>query len=111
MLLNHGDHSVSQSVELPTIDAQEVSWSPDGQWIAISDAASSGHKIYFYTADGHLFKTYSKDEESSDIGFGVKRMAWCINNGLLAVGDLNDEVTILSRTKVNGPDMARPKLY
>ena len=107
MLLNPGDHSLAHSVELPTVDAQEVSWSPNGQWIVIRDVASAGRKLYFYTADGHLFKTYTRDEEGSDVGLGIKCIQWSRTDGKLAIGDYNDEVTILSETKVKGPVYAQ----
>lgn len=101
MLLNPGDHTLIESFELPTVDAQEVAWSPDGQWIAIRDAANGGHKVLFYTADGHLFKTYTRDGDTSDIGLGIKGMEWCHSTGLFAIGDYNDNVTMLSRNIVS----------
>lgn len=100
MLLNPGDHELIKSVELPTADAQEVAWSPDGRWLAIRDAASSGHKVLIYTADGHLFKTYAREESTGDVGLGIKRLEWSPSGGLLALGDYNDIVTILSKNTV-----------
>ena len=100
MLLNPGNHELVTSVELPTVDAQEVLWSPDGCWLAIRDAASSGHRVLIYTADGHLFKTYIRSENTEDVGLGIKRLAWNPVNSILAIGDYNDNVTILSRNTV-----------
>lgn len=100
MILNPGDQSLYKSVELPTLDAQEVAWSPDSCWLAIRDTASSGHKVLIYTADGHLFRTYTGDEDAGDIGLGVKRMQWNSCNGSLVLGDYNDNVTILSKNVV-----------
>ena len=100
MLLSPGNHELITSVELPTVDAQEVSWSPDGCWLAIRDAASSGHKVLIYTADGHVFKTYNGAGYAEDIGLGVKRLAWSPSNGILALGDYNDNVIILSKNTV-----------
>jgi hypothetical protein len=100
MLLNPSSHELITSVELPTIDAQEVLWSPNGCWLAIRDAASSGHKLLIYTADAHLFKTYTSVGATEDIGLGIKRMAWSCSNGTLALGDYNDNVTILSNNTV-----------
>ena len=101
MLLSPSKHELITSVELPTVDAQEVSWSPDGCWLAIRDAASSGHKVLIYTADGQLFKTYPGVVDDGKIGLGLKRMAWNPSNGALLLGDYNDNVTILFKNTVN----------
>lgn len=100
MLLSPSKHELITSVELPTVDAQEVSWSSDGCWLAIRDAASSGHKLLIYTADGQLFKTYSGVGDDVSIGLGLKRMAWNPSNGSLLLGDYNDNVTMLSKNTV-----------
>ncbi|KAL6720559.1 hypothetical protein ACLMJK_002483 [Lecanora helva] len=99
MLLNPGDHTLAESIELPTVDAQGVSWSPDGQWFVVRDAASSGHKLFIYTADGHLFKTYKGMEASGEIDLGIKCMEWSSSKGLLALGDHGGQVTILGKNK------------
>ena len=100
MLLSPGNHELITSLELPTVDAKEVSWSLDGCWLAIRDAASSGHKVLVYTADGHLFKTYNGAGYAENIGLGVKRLAWSPSNGILALGDYSDNVIILSKNTV-----------
>lgn len=105
MLLNPGDRGLIKSVELPTVDAQEVTWSPDGRWLAIRDAASTGHRLLIYTADGHLFKMYSNEENTNDIGLGLKRLEWSPLHGVLALGDYNDKVTILSKNTVIRPQL------
>ncbi len=105
MLLNPGDRGFIKSVELPTVDAQEVTWSPDGRWLAIRDAASTGHRLLIYTADGHLFKMYSNEENTNDIGLGLKRLEWSPLHGVLALGDYNDKVTILSKNTVIRPQL------
>lgn len=103
MLLNPGDHSLVQSVELPTVDAQEVSWSLDGRWLAIRDAASNGHKLLIYTADGHLFKTWTKEGDDNQIGLGIKNLEWSPLHATLAIGDFNDTVTLFSKNTVISP--------
>ncbi len=102
MLLNPGNHELVRSVELPTVDAQEVAWSPDGCWLAVRDVASNGHKVLIYTADGHLFRIFNGIEDAGEIGLGIKRMQWSSSNGNLALGDYNDNVTILSKNTVSG---------
>ena len=100
MLLSPSKQELITSVELSTVDAQEVSWSSDGCWLAIRDAASSGHKVLIYTADGQLFKTYSGVVDDVGLGLGLKRMAWNPSNGGLLLGDYNNNVTILSKNTV-----------
>lgn len=100
MLLSPGSHVLTRSIELPTVDAQEVAWSPDGCWLAVREAASCGHKVLIYTADGHLFRTYNGIDDSGEIGLGIKRMRWNFFDGSLALGDYNDNVTILSKNTV-----------
>ena len=101
MLLQSGSHELIKSVELPTIDAQEVTWSPDGNWLAVRDTASSGYKVLIYTADGHLYKAISNSVDNVDISLGVNCMQWTPSTGSLAIGDNNDNVTIFSKNNAS----------
>lgn len=100
LILAPGTHDVLENVELPTVDAQGVKWSPDGLWLAIWDTASSGYRILIYTADGHLFKTYAGGQTMDEIGLGIKNIAWDPHGKNLAIGDYDDRVTILANTSV-----------
>ena len=100
LILAPGTHEVLENVELPTVDAQGVKWSPDGLWLAIWDTASSGYRILIYTADGHLFKNYAGGQTVDEIGLGIKTIAWAPNGENLAIGDYDDRVTILANTSV-----------
>ena len=100
MLLQPGSHELVKSVELPTIDAQEMAWNADGNWLAIRDTASNGYKVLIYTADGHLYKTISSNGDDVGISLGVKCMQWIPLAGTLAIGDNNDNITILSKNNV-----------
>lgn len=102
MILKPGSHDVMKSLELPTADAQEVQWSVDGRWIAVRDTVSSGYKVCVYTADGHLFRTFTGSQNSgSDIVLGVKSLQWSPSGEFLAVGDYNDNVTLLTNSTVS----------
>ena len=101
MLLPPGAHQASQSIELPTTDAQGVRWSPDGRWLAIWDAASSGFSVLIYTADGHLFRTYEGGQTSEKIGLGIKSVAWHPDAAFLVVGDYEDHATLLAKNTVS----------
>ena len=100
MLLEPGSHALIKTVEMPTIDAQEVTWSSDGNWLAIRDAESSGYKVLIYTADGHLYKIISSSVNDVDLSLGVRCMQWNSITGTFAVGDNNDGITIFSKNNV-----------
>jgi len=100
MLLSPGTHQMLKSTELETVDAQGVKWSPDGRWLAIWDVASCGYKVMVYTADGHLFKTYDGGQTSDKISFGVRSVVWHPQSEFLAVGDFEDQVTLLAQPTV-----------
>lgn len=82
------------SVILPTIDAQGLKWSPNGSWIAVWDTPSLGTKLYIYTADGKLFRTYCTP--SDDQQLGIKSLEWCPHSRFLAVGKHDGTVELLN---------------
>lgn len=108
MLLQPGGQELVKSVELPTMDAQEVAWNNDGDWLAIRDTASNGYKVLIYTADGHLYKTIGGNGNIVDISLGVKCMQWIPSAGTLAIGDNNGNITILSKNNVSLSDPVNP---
>lgn len=85
-----------------TIDAQGLTWSPDGKWVAVWDSASQGHKLLIYTADGHLYKTWggpthvSEEEGDSALGAGIKLFAWNQTTSQVAIGDYSKRITLLT---------------
>jgi WD40 repeat protein len=101
MLLAPRTYAQINRVELPTVDAAGLKWSRDGRWIAIWDAPSTGYKLYIYTADGHLYRTITR-ESSNDVrewgveGLGIKSVEWVPGTEWLAVGGWDRRVRILS---------------
>lgn len=112
-----------------TVDAQGLLWSPDGRWLVVWESGAHGHKILFYTPDGHLFKPWtgsspdrmtasrSHGEEDaqgasssssltapsvadSTLGPGVKIAQFSANGKLLAVGDASRCVRLLDTTAI-----------
>lgn len=101
MILAPRTYSLINRVELPSIDAAGLKWSHDGRWMAIWDAPSTGYNLYIYTADGHLYRTITR-ESSMDArewaveGLGIKSVEWIPDTEQLAVGGWDRRVRILS---------------
>jgi WD40 repeat protein len=91
---------------LPTLDAQGLKWSPDGRWIAVWDAASTGTKVLILTAHGQLFRTYSGPPDTDPVlDLGVKGIEWSPadrtgTSELLAVAKVDGNVDILKSKTV-----------
>ncbi|KAK5153030.1 hypothetical protein LTR04_006286 [Oleoguttula sp. CCFEE 6159] len=80
-------YQVLKTTVLPTVDAQGLKWSPDGKWFAVWEAASAGYSILIYTADGHVYRTYSGEGVEADVqGLGIKSVEWSPRGDFLAVG-------------------------
>ena len=101
MLLQPGSHELVRSVDMPTTDAQEVAWGPDGKWLAISDTSSSGYKVLIYTADGHLYKTISNNVDNVEISLGVRCLQWNLFTETLLIGDNNGGIVIFSNNSAS----------
>ena len=75
-----------RSVTLPTMDAQSISWSTCGQWLAILDSSLASPSVYIITADGYLFRSYPSRIETTPpttpgtddapFGLGFRTMTW-----------------------------------
>ena len=100
MILAPKSQNLLKSVELGTIDAQEVQWSKDGRWLAVRDTPSAGHSVHIYTADGHRFRTFNGAQDLDEVGLGLKSMIWS-PAGSLILGDYNGAVTLLNKTTVS----------
>jgi WD40 repeat protein len=107
----HAKHTyeVLRSWNSDTLDAQGLSWSPDGKWLAVVESAGQGHKILIYTADGHLFKVWngappvSDEDQDLAMGAGVKLLEWASTGDYLAVGDYSSRVVLLSMPSFMAP--------
>ena len=107
LLLSPPSYSIIKTALLNTVDAQGVKWSPDGNWLAIWEAASIGYKVYIYTADGNLYRVYSGNTSEEGGGgegegeaLGVRCIKWS-PKGDLAIGDHARRVTLLNSRTVS----------
>lgn len=98
MIIAPQTHEQVATVELTTVDARGIRYSPDGNWLAVWDTASAGCRVLFLTADGHLFKTYSLPQE--DLNLGIACVQWSPTGECVAVGDHEGKVTILVKNTV-----------
>lgn len=82
-------------IKLPTCDAQSLSWSPDGRWLAIVDVPTASPYLHIYTPDGHVFRSYPSSKDSEP-GLGVKEIAWSPEGRLLALSKYDGRVELLN---------------
>lgn len=82
-------------IKLPTNDAQSLSWSPDGRWLAILDVPTATPCLHIYTPDGHVFKSYPSSK-NSEAGLGIKEIAWSPDGHLLALSKYDGQVELLN---------------
>ena len=88
----HTSYKVASSFTLPTLDAQDLKWSPCGRWLAVWDSAAVGYRVLVYTADGHLYRTHEKPCE----GLGVKTVDWSPSGDFLTIGSYDGKMCFLS---------------
>jgi hypothetical protein len=92
---------VTRSWHPDTVDAQGLSWSPDGRWLVVWESAAQGHRSLVYTADGHLFKSWNgptpvlDEEVDIALGAGIKLYDWAKTGASVAVGDYSRRVSVL----------------
>lgn len=98
------NYEIVNSWNPDTVDAQSLTWSPNGLWLAIVESSGQGHKVLFYTPDGHLYRTWkgpvsdSDTEKDYSMGAGVRLIEWNTSGHLLALGDHTSRITVLSTT-------------
>ncbi|KAJ4304203.1 hypothetical protein N0V88_001816 [Collariella sp. IMI 366227] len=89
-----------------TVDAQGLAWSPDGRWLVVWDSPAQGHKVAFYTSDGHLFKTWlgpanpPPEDRDFALGAGIRTVQFSPDARYLAIGDFSRSVCILNMASV-----------
>jgi len=90
-----------------TVDAQGLKWSPDGKWLVVWESAGQGHKVAFYTADGHIFKTWlgpsnpTPASHNFALGAGVKQVQFSADASTLAIGDSSSCIYLFNMTSVS----------
>ncbi|KXT08846.1 hypothetical protein AC579_1481 [Pseudocercospora musae] len=82
-------------IKLATTDAQSISWSPDGRWLAIRDTPSATPNLHIHTPDGHLFRSWPS-KMNVDVELGVKSTEWSPDGRVLALACHDGRVELLN---------------
>lgn len=84
------------SVKLLTTDAQSLSWSPDGRWVAVLDTPTANSSVHVYTPIGHRFRLYPAVSDSVSSSLGVKSCVWSHNSQILALTKYDGKIVLLN---------------
>ncbi|KAK0623571.1 hypothetical protein B0T14DRAFT_184051 [Immersiella caudata] len=89
-----------------TVDAQGLMWSPDGRWLVVWESAAQGHKLLFYTSDGHIFRTWSgptnptPEYKDYAAGAGIRTVQFSADARFLAIGDYSRSLYLFNMSSV-----------
>lgn len=91
-------------VLLNTVDARNLSWSPDGRWIGVLDTAHAHPGVLILTPDGQPFRSVPAATQDSDeaLELGVKAITWSADSHVLAISRYDSKITLLN-TKTFAP--------
>ena len=102
MILAAKTRELVGSFTVPTVDAQGLKWSPNGQWLAVWETSSAGFMLFIHTPQGQLFRTYAGGQDIDNPGLGIKEIEWDRGGKWLAIGAHSDQTRLLSTDKVGG---------
>lgn len=90
---------VQRSWHPDTVDAQGLTWTPDGQWLLLWESPAHGHRLLLYTADGQLFRSLGppslSSEPDADLEPGIRLCRLSPNAELCALCDHSRRVAVL----------------
>ncbi|KAF2480873.1 hypothetical protein BDY17DRAFT_302559 [Neohortaea acidophila] len=89
-------HKQLSSTKLSTVDAQSISWSPDGRWLTVLDTPTAPSSVHIFTPDGHLFRTYPSSTDSSTMSLGIKSAIWSSDSRVLALTRHDSRILLLN---------------
>lgn len=87
-------HRQLSCTRLPTVDAQSLSWSPDGRWLAVLDTPLASSSVHIFTPGGQHFRSYPLASESA--GLGVKAVVWSRDSQVLALTQHDGKLVLLN---------------
>lgn len=93
---------VQRSWSPDLIDAQGLAWTPDGKWLVVWESAAQGHRVVFFTADGHKYQDWSaghlqhaQGDMDYRVGAGVRLVTFSPDSQYIAIGDYSRAVCVL----------------
>ena len=107
MILAAKTRELVSSFTVPTVDAQGLKWSPNGQWLAVWETSSAGFMLFIHTPQGQLFRTYAGGQDTDRPGLGIREIEWDRGGKWLAIGAHSDQIKLLSTDKVRGCSFAK----
>jgi WD40 repeat protein len=97
---NPNSRQVQRSWHPDTVDAQALSWSPDGQWLILWESSAYGRRLLLYTPDGQLFRTIdapkNADDEQATLKPGLKLCQFSPDSQLCVLCDHSRGVAVLN---------------
>jgi WD40 repeat protein len=81
---------------LPTTDAADISWAPDGSSIACWDSPAQGPLLCVMDPAGSDTNTPIAIHQGSSYGLGFKSVAWSPSGQLLVVGSYEQDASVLN---------------
>ncbi|KAI1426009.1 hypothetical protein F5Y12DRAFT_317053 [Xylaria sp. FL1777] len=86
-----------------TVDAQGLSWTPDGRWLVVWDSPAHGTRVLFCTHEGHVYRDWrgdlphsALDDDMGQYAPGVKALALSPNGRYTAVADGSNRISIFN---------------
>ncbi|KAJ3065863.1 WD repeat-containing protein wrap73, partial [Quaeritorhiza haematococci] len=90
-IYNCEDGTMLKHFPVDTGDLENISWSPDGRYIAIWDS-SLVYRVLIYYPDGRRVADYS----AYNMGLGIKTVRWSPSSQFLAIGSYDQNVRLLN---------------
>lgn len=101
--------SMVKQFQVCTTDAEDLSWSPDGRYIAVWDGALE-YRVAIYAPDGRLVSKYQPENWDSSKSLGVSIGKWSPSGQFFAVGSHDHKVRFLNNyTWTDLIDLTAPK--
>ncbi|KAI9137159.1 quinon protein alcohol dehydrogenase-like superfamily [Paraphysoderma sedebokerense] len=97
------DWSLIKHFQVDTTDLEDISWSPDGRFIAVWNSLLE-YQIHIYHPDGRLVKSYSpypNDQNGQCMGLGIKSVKWSPSSQFVAVGSFDQKARLLNHYTFN----------
>ncbi|KAJ3322604.1 WD repeat-containing protein wrap73 [Blyttiomyces sp. JEL0837] len=90
------DWTIMKHFPVETSDLDDISWSPDGRFLAVWDSFLE-YKVIIYHPDGRKVASYS----AYDSGLGIKCVTWSPSAQFLAIGSFDEKVGTSSKRVEN----------